>query len=92
MLSQLKQHGVELRDVAIQIENGSELIGGEQRKRGQSTFIKVLEEAGGTCVRIPPRACTWQSDVETFHKIIDEELYDVIHHGDLDKFTAKAYA
>ncbi len=42
--------------------------------------------------RIPPRACTWQSDVEVFHKLIEEELYELEDYGGKQEFLGKSYA
>ena len=48
--------------------------------------------AGVKHTRIPPRACTWQSDVEASHKLIEDEFYDIEEYRDLTEFMAKAYA
>ena len=35
---------------------------------------------------------TWQADVEVFHKIVEDELYDIEDYKDCEEFKAKAYA
>ena len=77
LLSQLTHYGVDLSEVIIQTDNGSEFIGSVQKRKEESAFIKVLEDAGVKEARIPPRACTWQSDVEASHKMIEDEFYDI---------------
>ena len=62
--------------------------------------MKVLESFNVKYGRIPPRACTWQAleipqkagDVEVFHKIVEDELYDIEDYKDYEEFKTKAYA
>jgi len=92
LLSQLKHYGVEMSELTIQTDNGTEFIGNIVKKHSQAGFIKVLECFNVQHRRIPPRACTWQSDVEVFHKLIEDELYDIEDYKDWGEFQAKAYA
>ena len=92
LLNQLKLYGVDPTDVIIQTDNGSEYIGSVLKKKGKSAFVKVLESFKVKYARIPPRACTWQSDVEAFHKIVEDEFYDIEDYKDLAEFLAKSYA
>ncbi|MCM8796640.1 MAG: hypothetical protein NC923_01965 [Candidatus Omnitrophica bacterium] len=41
---------------------------------------------------IPPGRKTYNSDVETFHKLIEDEFYRIEAPTSLDDFLAKAYA
>ncbi|MGQ9560411.1 MAG: hypothetical protein ACUVWA_07860 [Candidatus Oleimicrobiaceae bacterium] len=77
LLSQFTHYGVELSQVIIQTDKGSEIIGSVQKRRRKSAFIRVSEDAGVKQARVPPRACTWQSDVEAFHKMIEDQFYDI---------------
>ncbi|MGQ9854965.1 MAG: hypothetical protein ACUVTG_16380, partial [Candidatus Oleimicrobiaceae bacterium] len=77
LLSQFTHYVVELSQVIIQTDNGSEFIGSVQKRRRKSAFIRVSEDAGVKQARVPPRACTWQSDVEAFHKMIEDQFYDI---------------
>ena len=92
LLEQLQYYGVNINETIIQTDNGSEFIGSVLKKKGKSAFVKVLENNGVKHVRIPPRACTWQSDVESFHKIVEDEFYDLEDYRNLQEFKAKAYA
>ena len=92
LLNQLKLYGVDIKNVIIQTDNGSEFIGSVLKKKGESAFKKVLKEFGVKYSQIPPRACTWQSDIEAFHKLVEDEFYDIEDYRDLDEFRAKSYA
>ena len=75
LLKHLKECGVQLSEVTVQTDNGSEFIGSWQ-SREPSAFTKVVEQAyGATHHSIPPGAHTYQSDVETFHGTIEKELF-----------------
>lgn len=92
LLGQLKLYGVNIEETIIQTDNGSEFIGNVFKKKGVSAFVRVLEEFKVKHARIPPRACTWQSDVEAFHKIVEDEFYDIEDFKNKCEFSAKAYA
>ncbi len=42
--------------------------------------------------QIPPRCCWMQADVETYHRIIEDEFYDIESYRDEEEFMGKAYA
>jgi len=92
LLAQLEHYGVNMSEVIIQTDNGTEFIGNVLKKKGRSGFMRVLEEYKVKHSRIPPRACTWQSDVEAFHRLVEDELYDIEEYKNQDEFLAKAYA
>ncbi|MDZ7393721.1 MAG: hypothetical protein ONB25_12570 [candidate division KSB1 bacterium] len=80
-----------MKKVTIQTDNGLEFIGAVHKK-GESAFQVVLHGFGVRHCRIPPRACTWQSDVEAFHKVIEDEFYDIEGYRDVNEFMGKSYA
>lgn len=92
LIEHIKLCGVEIKDTTIQTDNGSEFIGCVTRRRGKSLFEGVLERFGINYSRIPPGAKTWQSDVEAFHRIVEDEFYDIEDYKDMEEFKAKAYA
>jgi len=92
LLRQLKHYGVNMSEVTIQTDNGVEFVGHILKKHNTSGFIEVIERFGANHRRIPPRACTWQSDVEISHKLIEDEFYDLEEYKDQAEFLAKAYA
>jgi hypothetical protein len=75
VIGHLKRYGIEVKEMEIQTDNGVEYIGSVRKKQGLSEFEKVLAEAESTHTRIPPRHCTWQSDVERFNGLIEEEFF-----------------
>ena len=92
VMDHLKNYGVKVKEMEIQTDNGVEYIGSVNRKHGMSEFEKVLASEESTHTRIPPRHCTWQSDVERFNGLIEEEfLMCETFHSEED-FLAKSYA
>lgn len=91
VLDHLRSCGVDTTTVTIQTDNGSEFIGSWQQK-GPSSFTKVVEQKyRATHKTIPPGAHTFQSDVETFHSIVQHEFYQIeSFHGPNDFFNKMA--
>lgn len=92
VIQHLRGYGIEVKEMEIQTDNGSEYIGSVRRKHGMSEFEKVVAEAEGTHTRIPPRHCTWQSDVERFNGLIEEEFLMCETFNSEEDFLAKSYA
>ena len=92
LLGQLKKYEVDMSRVIIQTDNGSEYIGSVSKKKGKSAFEQVLEAFKVRHSRIPPSSPTWNSDVESFHRIIEDEFYDLEDYRDKEEFKAKGYA
>ncbi len=92
VIGHLKRYGIEVKEMEIQTDNGPEYIGSVRRKNGMSEFEKVMAEAESTHTRIPPRHCTWQSDVERFNGLIEEEFFMCETFDSEEDFLAKAYA
>jgi len=76
----LARHGIKLEGVQWQSDNGSEFKEG-QEGRG---FPSLVKSFGSGHHYIPVKAYTWQSDVETVHKLVEDEFFD------LETFTSKA--
>ena len=71
----LKAYGVDLSDSVFQTDNGSEFTTGWNSLEN-SAFTNAVEHIIGAEHRtIPPGAKTWQSDVETSHRLIEDEFY-----------------
>jgi transposase len=89
----LRRYGIKTARIVWQTDNGSEYIGGVKKKINcKSAFEKVLEAYGVEHRRIPPRCTYLQSDVETFHKLIEDELYEIESYENELDFLGKAYA
>jgi transposase len=78
LLQHLKDSGVNLRRTTVQTDNGTEYVGARKKSSLQSLFEAVVEHfTGKEVARIFPGACRSQSDVESYHRLVEEELYDV---------------
>jgi transposase len=76
----LDRYGVSLRDLVWQTDNGGEFKG---------DFPKVLGDSQH--VRIPPAAHTYQSDVETVHRLEEDEFFDLENFASRGDFLAKVH-
>lgn len=89
LLKHLKKYNVDLKNVKIQTDNGKEFTNGYFARK--SDFTKIIEEFCRVHRLIPPGAKTWQSDVETSHRLIEDELYSFETFDSLSIFFEKAY-
>jgi transposase len=91
--ARIQQHllrcGVSLRDLVWQTDNGSEFIGSFDRKGQRTGFPAALGDSQH--VRIPPAAHTFQSDVETVHRLVEDEFFDLESFASRGDFLAKAF-
>lgn len=71
----LQRCGVSLRDLVWQTDNGAEFIGSFDRQGRRTGFPAALGDSQH--VRIPPAAHTFQSDVETVHRLVEDEFFDL---------------
>ena len=62
----LDRYGISLRDLVWQTDNGGEFKGDFPHALGDSQHV-----------RIPPAAHTYQSDVETVHRLEEDEFFDL---------------
>jgi transposase len=92
LLEELKRYGVDSKTIRIQTDNGSEFIGSVTKKSPEpSAFQQVLKHYEVPHERIPPRCSTWNSDVETVHRTIEDELYTVERFDGIRTLLGKAY-
>jgi len=84
----LSRCGVSLRHVVWQTDNGSEFIGGPDDLGRPTGFPAALGKSQH--VRIPPAAHTYQSDVETVHRLIEDEFFDLESFSSRSEFLAQA--
>jgi len=73
LLNHLKKNNIDISKVKIQTDNGTEFVNLIKNKK--SIVTKLVENKCSKHLTIPPRACTWQSDVETSHRLIEDEFY-----------------
>jgi transposase len=85
----LERCGISLRDLVWQTDNGSEFIGSHDQTGKPTGFPAELR--GSQHVRIPPAAHTYQSDVETVHRLEEDEFFDLETFWSRGDFLAKAH-
>ena len=68
----LAWHGLDLAGVEWQTDNGCEFQEGRE-ERGLPSTVRAL---GSRHHYIPVKAYTWQSDVETVHRLQEDEFFD----------------
>jgi len=85
----LTSYGGDVKNSLWQTDNGAEFVGGAKAKR-PSAFTAAVEGWGAKHVRIPPRAPTFNSDVEAFHRTVQDEFYRCERFHGLGNFLAKA--
>src|SRR5271166_5199014 len=76
----LHRYGVSLRDLVWQTDNGGEFKGDFPKALGDSQHV-----------RIPPAAHTYQSDVETVHRLEEDEFFDLEDFSSRGEFLAKVH-
>ena len=93
VIEHLKSYGIHTARIRWQTDNGSEFIGSVRKKINRlSAFELKLKADQIEHGRIPPRSSYLQGDVETFHRIIEDELYDIESYDNGIEFLGKAYA
>jgi len=92
IIDHLKACGVNLDGSRIQTDNGTEFVGSWSAKE-PSIFTKTVEaEKGLTHHTIPPGAHTYQADVETVHRLIEDEFFEVEQFKSTQMFFDKITA
>ncbi len=84
--SHLAWHGVQLKGLVWQTDNGCEFQENKE-ERGLPSTVRTL---GSDHRFIPPKRYTWQSDVETVHRLVEDEFSDREQFRSRDEFFAKA--
>lgn len=97
VIAHLKNYGIDPKKMKFefkwQTDNGSENVGNVNARPGyRSAFQKVLDREAIEHLRIPPRHSYLQGDVETFHKLVEDEFYDIEFYANEEQFMGKAYA
>ena len=81
----LALHGVDLNGLVWQTDNGCEFQENKE-ERGLPSTVRAL---GSDHRFIPPKRYTWQSDVETVHRLVEDEFLDLEQFRDREDFFAK---
>jgi hypothetical protein len=86
----LRSCGVDMKKLKFQTDNGKEFIGCFRQDRTRDGFEKVVEGFGSRHKRIPVRAWSYNSDVETVHRTIEDEFYDIENFESIRDFHQRA--
>jgi transposase len=92
LLKHLKSFGIDLNEVEIQTDNGSE-FGARKRDVKTPGFVNtIMSEWGARHNYIPPGCSNANADVESFHSTIEQELFDLESFGSREEFFCKMQA
>lgn len=86
LAAHLKTCGVQIEGIRCQTDNGSEFIGCTRQDGSRDGFEKTVQAFGGRHKRIPPKAWSYNSDVETVHSTIEEEFFDIENFSSIRDF------
>jgi transposase len=73
----LQACGLDLTGMRFQSDNGHEFIGGRRDDGSRDGFGPSVEAFGAVHRRIPVKAWSYNSDVETVHRTIEDEFFDL---------------
>jgi transposase len=86
----ISYYGIRAEDITIQTDNGSEFSGGRiHHKRGFKAYLK--HTFGINHRFIPPHYPNANADVESSHKLIEDEFYDIEMIKEKEDLLNKAY-
>ena len=77
LCARIESCGVDMTALHFQTDNGHEYMGRFRQDRSRDGFENTFSFFNSTHKRIPPRAWSYNSDVETVHRTIEDEFYDI---------------
>jgi len=89
VLLHLQNFGVDLTKITVQTDNGTEFVMPAKSHR-RSRFEQTLARYGVKHRLIPPARPTYNSDAETFHRIVEDEFYCAENFATAGNFYGKA--
>ena len=90
LMTHLKVNGFDLTQIEIQTDNGAEFNACGHKKEGLTPFEVIVKEVFHSKLRfIPPSSPTFNSDVETFHRLVEDEFYSIEPVTSLDILKQK---
>lgn len=87
-LNHLNNCGINLKNVIIQTDNGSEFSGAEKNIRDRG-FKYIVEQTGAKHKFIPPGCCNANADVESSHALIENEFFNLEKFCSMNDFFSK---
>jgi hypothetical protein len=93
VIEHLKSYGINTACIMWQTDNGSEFIGSVRKKINRLSAPPCGELKANLIEhgRIPPRCPYLQGDVEAFHRIVEDELYEIESYDNGIEFLGKVY-
>jgi len=89
LFEHLSRHGIDPEKITIQVDNGSEFSG--IRIHHNRGFKKYVEKNWNAKVKyIPPHYPNANADVESSHRLIEDEFYSIESFSSVKDFIAKA--
>jgi len=89
-LNHLKSFGIDMKEVIIQTDNGSE-FGARKRDIKTPGFVNTIAvEYGAKHQYIPPGCSNANADVESFHATVEREFFELETFGSREEFFRKA--
>ena len=85
----LRSCGIDMKKVKFHTDNGSEFIGCFRQDSTRDGFETIVEAFGSKHKRIPVRAWSYNSDVETVHRTIEDEFYDIENFESVKDFQQR---
>jgi len=89
LIGYLKGLGYQPNEIIFQSDSGTEFI--DPLYHETTRFETILAKHGAGYVRIPPKAPTFNSDVESFHNTIELEFLNIEKFSCLLEFIIKAF-
>jgi transposase len=90
LLTHLFNYGIKAEDITIQTDNGNEFSGIKiHHNRGFRVYLK--KDMGVNHMYIPPRNPNANADVESSHRLIEDEFYKIEKIRRKREFLDKAY-
>ena len=91
LLAHLKRYGTKPAEITIQTDNGTEFTAPWNSLK-KTLFTKVIELSyAATHKTIPVGAKTYQSDVESSHRLIEDEFYACRYFSSAQDFLKQAH-
>jgi hypothetical protein len=88
----LKEQGFDLSRITIQTDNGTEFNAAGRKLKGKTGFEQMVTEYWRMKLKhIPPASPTFNSDVETFHRLVEDEFYSIEQFEDTEDMCRKGY-
>jgi hypothetical protein len=91
LMEHLQRHGIIVSEINIQTDNGAEFAGNWTPK-SESLFSYMIQTVyGSTHLKIPRGRPNVNADVESSHRLIEDNFYDLEDYTDRIDFLNKAY-